>query len=434
MLLLNYLISMKNGAVSAVLGLQWGDEGKAKIVDVLARDAQAVVRFQGGANAGHTVVVDGKEFIFHVIPSGIMYPDTICVIGNGGVLDPEQLFNEIDELVAQGISINGRLVISDRVHIVFPYHKKLDELKERAAGKNAIGTTKRGIGPAYADKIDRRGIRASDLNTSNFRERLAGVLAEKNTLITKLYDDEPIDFEELYETYRAYGERMKPFIRDTGFLLSTMHKEGKNILFEGAQGTMLDIDHGTYPFVTSSTTIAPNIFSGSGFGIPTETPRVIGIVKAYTTRVGEGPFPTELTNDQGVWIQQHGHEYGATTGRPRRCGWLDIPQVAYATRLSGVTELIMTKLDVLSGLETIKIATTYDGYPLGTFPSTIENIETIAPTYEELPGWGADIAACRTFAELPPEAQAYVATVEKHLGLLFTYISVGPDRVQILER
>ena len=416
----------------AVLGTQWGDEGKAKVVDVLAERADVVVRFQGGANAGHTVKHDGRKFVFHLVPSGIMHETTACVIGNGAVVELRQLFAEIDELTAEGIDIADRLKVSLRAHVVMPYHITLDELRENCEGTTLkLGTTKRGIGPAYADKVARVGIRTCDLlDAERFAELLKRNVDEKNAVI-RLYGGEAAVFDDLLAEYRAYAERLRPMLDDTGHFIREAHAAGKTVLFEGAQGAMLDLDHGTYPFVTSSNTIAPNCYTGaSGFIRGFE--RVIGIAKAYTTRVGEGPFPTEQNGPVAEHLQKVGGEFGATTGRPRRCGWFDAVAVRYAIALSGISEIFLTKLDVLTGLDEIQVATEYDGVPTDSYPADAAHLTNDRVRYESFPGWSEDITECRHIEELPENARAYVRALEHYLGVRVSVISVGPERRQII--
>lgn len=419
-----------------VVGAQWGDEGKGKIVDMLTRYADCVVRFQGGNNAGHTLVVDGKKFIFHIIPSGILYEGKKCMIGNGVIIDPGVLIGEIDKLQEQGITVSPqRLMISERAHLIMPYHAGIDQAKEAslASGKK-IGTTGRGIGPCYMDKVGRIGIKAGDLLDDDlFQEKLQEAVAEKNFLLTEKYKSAPVAYDEIYRLFREYGEKLIPYFRDVSIELDDARKNEENILFEGAQGTQLDIDHGTYPFVTSSNTIAGNACNGSGFG-PAHIDAVIGIVKAYTTRVGAGPFPTELVDEIGNRLQEKGHEFGATTGRRRRCGWFDGVVANDATRLNGLTGLAITKLDVLSGLETIKFATSYDldGRTLRAMPANIRQAAAVTPVYESLEGWHEDIENVREFDELPRQAKEYVKRIEDFTGVPVSIVSVGPDREETL--
>jgi len=413
-----------------VVGTQWGDEGKGKVVDLLTEKALYVIRFQGGNNAGHTLVVNGKKYIFHLIPSGILHPNTICVIGNGVVVDPEVLLGEIAKLKQEGVPIGPeKLIISERAHLIMPYHKALDLAREAKAKGGKIGTTGRGIGPCYEDKVGRRGFRMIDLlNPKYFKEKLEVVLEEKNQLLRYL-SAEPISYEDIVEKYLSYGEALRPHIKDVSSILYQAKGEGKNLLFEGAQGTFLDIDFGTYPYVTSSNTLAGNACCGSGVG-PTEIDHVIGIVKAYTTRVGEGPFPTEQKNEIGEYLREKGGEFGSTTGRPRRCGWLDLVMVKTAVRLNGLSSIVITKLDVLSGLRKIKACVSYkiDGKELDYFPSTLDELSRVEAKYEEFEGWDEDLSQISRFEALPKNAQTYLQFVQSYLGVPIYLVSVGPDR------
>ncbi len=419
-----------------VVGTQWGDEGKGKIVDLLTRYADYVVRFQGGNNAGHTLVVDGKQFIFHIIPSGILYDDKMCMIGNGVIIDPGVLIAEMQKLEDQGLTVTpDRLMISERAHLIMPYHASLDKAKEASLSENKkIGTTGRGIGPCYIDKVGRVGIKAGDLlDDALFREKLKVEVEEKNFLLTKKFNAAPVDFDEIYRQFQSYGEKLTPFYGNVSVELDKARKNDQNILFEGAQGTQLDIDHGTYPFVTSSNTIAGNACNGTGFG-PAHIDSVVGIMKAYTTRVGAGPFPTELFDDTGIELQKKGHEFGATTGRQRRCGWLDGVVAQDATRLNGLTGLAITKLDVLSGQDTIKFATSYDldGKELSAMPSNIESAGKVVPVYESLEGWKEEIDHIRDYDDLPQQAKDYIKRLEDFIGVPTDIVSVGPDREETL--
>jgi adenylosuccinate synthase len=418
-----------------VLGAQWGDEGKAKVVDFLTDDADIVVRFQGGANAGHTVQVGDTQFIFHLIPSGIMHPDKTCVVGNGVVLDPEAAIAEIEDLAGKGISVDGRLFISQNVHVVMPYHKALDHAAEESQGSGKIGTTGRGIGPAYRDKVDRTcGIRMMDLlDADQLRERLAVVVAQKNEQLTKIYGHEPLDAEEITAAALGFGERLRPYVTDTSLLLNDAISAGKQILFEGAQGTLLDIDHGTYPFVTSSNTTAGGACTGSGIG-PTQINAVVGVTKAYTTRVGNGPFPTELTGEEGERIRALGKEYGATTGRPRRCGWFDGVIVRLATRINGLTSLALTRLDVLDTMEQLKVCVGYrcDGKVLEEFPGDPRVLARCEPIYEDMEGWCVPTTGVRRFDDLPAKAKAYVERLSELSRAPVSLISVGPERASTI--
>jgi len=417
-----------------VVGTQWGDEGKGKIVDVLTERADFVVRFQGGNNAGHTLVINQKKYILHLIPSGIFHPQTTCVIGNGVVVDPEVLIREIETLKKEGLEMTPqKLKVSERAHVIMPYHKALDLAREKKANVNKIGTTGRGIGPCYEDKVGRRGFRLIDLTRPDFfREKLKTYLEEKNFFLRYL-GAEPLNYEEICEKYLEYGSYLRPYLTDTATLLWEAKRENKKILFEGAQGTFLDIDYGTYPYVTSSNTLSGNACCGSGFG-PTAIDHVLGIVKAYTTRVGEGPFPTELKDDLGEFLREKGGEYGATTGRPRRCGWLDLVMVKRAVKLNGITGIALTKLDVLSGLDTLKICTGYQrgSEKLETFPSTLEELSQVVPIYEEFPGWKAELSQVTSFEELPPEAKTYLQRIEEYLEVPIEIVSTGPGRENCL--
>jgi len=422
-------------SVKIVVGSQWGDEAKAKIVDYLAVDADYVVRFQGGANAGHTVIVDGNEFIFHLIPAGIMYPDKICVIGNGVVLDPTALMDEIEELRKRGIDVEGRLFISQKAHLVMPYHKMLDRATEKHKGKNSIGTTGRGIGPAYRDKAARVGIRIVDLlNRDVFAAKLENNIREANEFLTKIYGYEPLDIDEIVDAYIEFDQKIDPYVTDISILLNDAVKAGRNILFEGAQGALLDIDHGTYPYVTSSNTIAGAACIGTGIG-PTCIDEVIGVMKAYTTRVGNGPFPTELEGDFAQTIREIGGEYGATTGRPRRCGWFDGIIAKYATRINGLSSLAITKLDVLDTLPEIKICIgyRYGDRILTNFPVDCNVLEAIEPVYETHPGWRESTKETRRFEDLPENARAYLSRISELVDTPITYVSVGSDREQTIQ-
>jgi len=421
-----------------VVGTQWGDEGKGKIVDLLTEYADYIVRFQGGNNAGHTLVVDGKQFVFHLIPSGILYQEKTCLIGNGVIINPEVLLKEMDELSERGLPITPQqLLISSNAHLIMPYHQSLDIAREASlsAGKK-IGTTGRGIGPCYIDKVGRVGLKIGELlDPSLFKEKLAAALEEKNFILTNQYNAEPIEAEAVAEQFFKYAEQLAPFIANTSLVLDKARKEGKHILFEGAQGTQLDIDHGTYPFVTSSNTIAGNACIGSGFG-PAHIDEVIGILKAYTTRVGEGPFPTELPEGDatGDALQQKGHEFGATTGRRRRCGWFDGVVANDAVRLNGLTGFAVTKLDVLSGLEKIKMATSYtDGDTCYDYmPENIHAAQRVQPVYEEVDGWQQEITGVRSYDELPSQAKDYLKRLEDFTGVAPAIVSVGPDRDETL--
>ena len=415
-----------------IVGTQWGDEGKGKIVDLLTRYADYIVRFQGGNNAGHTLVVEGKKFIFHLIPSGILYESKMCMIGNGVVIDPEVLLAEMQELAESGLPVTPeRLMISENAHLIMPYHKSLDLNQEAALkGSKKIGTTGRGIGPCYGDKILRKGIKIGDLLDEDlFRDKLRDNIEEKNFLLTKRLKGEPVSFEDIYSQFQILAEKLAPFLGNVSVELDQARKGGKHILFEGAQGTQLDIDHGTYPFVTSSNTVASNACTGSGFG-PVHIDAVIGILKAYTTRVGSGPFPSELFDETGEQLQQKGGEFGATTGRKRRCGWLDSVVANEAIRLNSITGLALTKLDVLSGQSTLKIATSYeaDGKKYTAMPSNIRLTEKVKPAYEEIPGWQEEIGSARNIDDLPQRARDYIKRIEDISETPVSIISVGPAR------
>lgn len=419
-----------------IVGTQWGDEGKGKIVDLLTRYADCIVRFQGGNNAGHTLVVEGKQFIFHIIPSGILYEKKRCMIGNGVIIDPGVLLEEIDELRERGLPVTPqRLVISENAHLIMEYHKNLDQAQEQALAEGKkIGTTGRGIGPCYVDKVGRVGVKIGDLlDEEALKDKVQAGIDEKNFLLTKKFGAEPLSYERVLEQLLAYGEKLVPFIGNVSVELDEARKAGKHILFEGAQGTQLDIDHGTYPFVTSSNTVAGNACNGTGFG-PTHIDSVVGILKAYTTRVGEGPFPSELFDKTGDELQKKGGEFGATTGRKRRCGWLDGVVASDAVRLNGLTDLAITKLDVLSGQPTIKMATSYelDGQTLHQMPSSIKKALKVTPVYEEIPGWQSEIDHIRDIKDLPVEARDYIKRIEDFTGVGASIVSVGPDREETL--
>jgi adenylosuccinate synthase len=424
-------------ANTVVVGTQWGDEGKAKVIDYLTNHADVVVRFQGGANAGHTVVVNGKKFIFHMVPSGIMTPSKVCVVGNGVVFDAEQFLKELDELRAVGITVENRLYVSDLAHLVLPYHKREDAAAESLKGQEKIGTTGRGIGPAYSDKAARIGLRVGDLTDWGlFTGKLRNAFARKEKLISAFYGaDFDLTIDSVLEQFRAIRENLLPFVTDTaGYLFDAMRKK-RRLLFEGAQGTFLDIDHGTYPFVTSSNTIAGAACTGSGIG-PACVNHVIGIVKAYTTRVGNGPFPTELSDAIGGRLRTVGGEFGATTGRPRRCGWFDSVMVRKAVQLNGITRFALTKIDVLNTLDEIKICTHYElsGKKIDQFPSSYALLEKARPVYDTVQGWKTGISACMKFSDLPSKTIAYIEHLRKHCySVPVLIVSTGPDRSQTIE-
>lgn len=416
-----------------VMGTQWGDEGKGKIVDYLAEKADVVVRYQGGSNAGHTVVVSGKEFKLRLLPSGILYKDKACVIANGVVIDPGVLLEEMDAMAAKGVSVEG-IRISNRAHVIMPYHKLIDELFEEARGANKIGTTKRGIGPCYMDKDDRIGIRMVDLlNEAEFCEKLKTNLEIKNKLLKAVYNHEGFDFETVKKEYLAYADRLRKHVVDTSALLNREIKAGKKVLFEGAQATMLDLDHGTYPYVTSSHPIAGGVSVGAGVG-PHKLDTVVGVVKAYTTRVGEGPFPTEQLNAYGDKIRDCGREFGTVTGRPRRCGWFDGCVVRYAGDLSGIDYMAITRLDILDTFDKIQMCVgyRYQGAPLDEMPASLKVLSEVEPVYETFDGWMTDISGVRSYEELPENARKYVERMSEVTGIKVGIISVGPGRNQTI--
>lgn len=417
-----------------VLGTQWGDEGKGKLIDILSRDVDIIVRFQGGNNAGHTVVVKDEEFIFHLIPSGILHKDKICVIGNGVVVDPAVLLEEISSLKKRGIKVSDNLKVSKACHLIMPYHKILDALRESHRSQK-IGTTKRGIGPCYVDKYMRCGIRAGDLlNKEIFRAKLADNLKEKNGIFKKVYKHEGFSFKEIYQEYLDYGRLMNEFLVDTSLFLDKAAREKKAILFEGAQGTFLDVDFGTYPFVTSSNTTLGGVFTGTGIGAKIN--RVIGVTKAYTTRVGEGPFPTQFDSSLMEKVRSRGKEYGATTGRPRRCGWLDALMMKLSVRINGLSELAVMKLDVLDNLAEIKICTGYKfkGKIFKEIPQDSEVFFKAKPVYETLKGWRVDTSSIKSYSDLPKQARAYIQFIERLSGIPVRFISVGSKREEIIYR
>lgn len=424
---------MKNN-VDLLVGAQWGDEGKGKVVDLLGADVDIFVRYQGGANAGHTVIADGEKVVFHLLPSGMLYPGKLCILGNGLVIDPEQFLKEIANL-SEKQQDRARLAISPRAHVVMPYHKILDQAQEKARGKGRrIGTTGRGIGPCYVDKYSRCGLRIEDLLDADvLRDRLTPLLEEKNQILTRLYGEKPLPFDEVYEPARQWGKTLAPYVDDVAALLRRAVDDGQHILLEGAQAALLDIDHGTYPYVTSSSTSAAGAFTGTGLS-PHDLNRVIAVTKAYTTRVGEGPLPTEDLTEAGETLRRNGGEFGATTGRPRRCGWLDLVGLKYSMALNGADTIALTKLDVLTGIGPIKVcvAYEYEGKRLDRFPVSTRVLEAVKPIYETLPGWSDDIARCRTIDSLPQAAQDYVRYIEKELNVPVGLIAVGADRDQAI--
>jgi len=421
----------------SVFGAQWGDEGKGKIIDLLARDADVVVRYQGGSNAGHTVIVGEEKYVLHLIPSGILHPGKVNVVANGVALDPLTFMEEVDGLRERDIPVEAsNLLLSTSAHVILDHHRQLDGLAEAWRGGGRIGTTGRGIGPCYADKASRTGLRVADLlEAGRCRDRLSAALLEKNALFTGVHDSEELKLEEQVEKYVAVGERLRPFVCDSGAYLREAHAQGKSLLFEGAQGAMLDIDHGTYPYVTSSNTGANGIPSGSGFPAK-KVDRLVGIAKAYCTRVGEGPFPSEDHGEAGERLGREGHEFGATTGRPRRCGWFDSVAVRYALDLNGADGWIMTKLDVLDSFEKICVGTSYkvDGEETMTWPVGCTDLGAIEVQYEELPGWQEDTSAVRRYEDLPATTRAYVEWVEERVGAPILMLSVGPERDQVIPR
>jgi len=418
-----------------IIGAQWGDEGKGKIIDYLAGKADVVVRAQGGNNAGHTVIVEDKKYAFHLLPSGVLYSDKLNIIGNGVVFDPEGFLKEIRILEEQGIDTSS-VKIDERVHVIFPYHKKIDALQEEARGEDQIGTTKKGIGPCYMDKIERSGIRLGEmLDQEEFKNRLFPQVERKNQIIEKIYGSEGFNPEEIYITYSKYADELRKYVTDTTILLHDALCDKKKVLFEGAQGTLLDIDLGTYPYVTSSHPTSGGFCIGAGVG-PRMLEEVIGVVKAYTTRVGRGPFPTEEDNETGDLIRKKGNEYGTTTGRPRRCGWFDGVMVRYTSRINGLTSISLMLLDVLSGFEKIKmcIGYEYNGEVLQNFPSSLKVLSQCKPIYKELEGWSEDITQVSSYDELPANTKKYIEAIEEYVGLPVSIVSVGPKRSQTIIR
>jgi adenylosuccinate synthase len=419
--------------VIAVIGAQWGDEGKGKIVDLLAEKAHMVVRFSGGSNAGHTVINPCGEFKMHLIPAGIFHREVTCIIGNGVVIDPAVFLEEVEALKSRDVSVD-RLFVSDRAHLIMPYHLQLDALEEESRGSGAIGTTRRGIGPAYMDKVGRLGIRTGDLlERDAFLERLRLVLDQKNRILTRVYQAQPLVLEEIYEKYCHYGELLAPFIRETDLMVAEALERKEKVLLEGAQGTLLDVDFGTYPYVTSTTTMTGGACSGLGLS-PLKLDGIAGVFKAYITRVGGGPMPTELLDETGELIREHAHERGATTGRPRRCGWFDAVVGSFSARINGFSSFILTRLDILSILPSIKICTAYrlEGKTLKSPPSSVAMLARCEPLYEELPGWQIDISDIRRFEDLPGEARTYVERLEELLNCSASIISVGERREQTI--
>jgi len=416
-----------------ISGAQWGDEGKGKIVDYLAQQADTVVRFQGGSNAGHTVTVGGEEYKLRLLPSGILYKGTTCVIGNGVVVDPQCLIEEIDNMQKRGVDTSG-IRLSNRAHVVMPWHKLIDELGENLRGENKIGTTKRGIGPCYIDKADRIGIRVCDLiDSEEFAAKVHNVIKVKNLILQKVYNHAPLDAEEIIREYEGYAKRLRPFVCDTIALLNAQVNAGKKILFEGAQATMLDIDYGTYPYVTSSHPISGGVGIGAGIA-PKKINTVVGVVKAYCTRVGEGPFPTEQLNEIGDKLREAGHEFGTVTGRPRRTGWLDACVVKYAGQLSGTDYMAVTRLDILDGFDEIKMCTAYkiDGEIIHEIPASLKVLAKVEPVYETFAGWKTDISKIRRYEDLPENARKYLERMAQVTGIALGIVSVGPNRDQTI--
>jgi len=418
-----------------IIGAQWGDEGKGKATDLLADRIDYVVKFNGGNNAGHTVVIGDQKYALHLLPSGILTDGVVPVIGNGVVVDIEVLFDELTALASRGVDVS-KLVVSANAHVITQYHRTLDKVTERFLGKRQIGTTGRGIGPAYADKINRVGIRIQDIFDENIlRQKVEGALHQKNHLLVKIYNRRAIAVDEVVEDLLSYADRLRPMVADTGLLLNQALEAGKTVVFEGGQATMLDVDHGTYPFVTSSNSTSGGAATGSGVA-PNRIDRVIGIAKAYVTRVGAGPFPTELHDEWGEWLRTRGFEFGTTTGRPRRTGWYDAPIARYSARINGVTDYVLTKLDILTGLETIPVCVAYDvgGVRFDEVPVNQTDFHHAVPIYEEFPGWSEDISGARTFDDLPKNAQDYVLALEAMSGARISAIGVGPQRDAIVVR
>ena len=416
-----------------VVGTQWGDEGKGKVTDMLASTADVVVRFGGGNNAGHTVIVNDEKFELHIIPSGILYPEKTCVIGNGVVIDPVVLVEEMEGLAKRGISLDN-LYISETAHVIMPYHRLLDGLEEKRKGQDKIGTTGKGIGPTYTDKVARKGIRVIDLlDEDRFRKKLEKSLEFKNILLEEVYNEEPFSVKEIIEEYKPSIEKIRSHVTNTSLLLDNKIKENKKIFFEGAQGTLLDIDYGTYPYVTSSNPTAGGVCTGAGVG-PVKIDDVIGVAKGYITRVGEGPFPTELKGEIGEKLREKGNEFGVTTGRPRRCGWLDIPVLKHAVRVNGLTEIVLTKIDILSGFDEIKVCTAYKNGDeiLEEFPADFEILENYEPVYESFEGWEKDISKVREYKNLPENAKKYIEKIEEMVDTQISIIGVGPGREEAI--
>lgn len=422
--------------VTAIVGAQWGDEGKGKIVDMLSERMDIIARYQGGANAGHTVVVGSEQYILHLIPSGVLRQGKVCVIGSGVVLDPEAFLGEVEELESRGFKVKGSLFVSGRAHLIMPYHKRIDAASENRSKKGKIGTTGRGIGPAYSDKAARIGLRVADLfRPDYFKSRMERAVEQKNILFDRLYKEKKVDLDEIFEQYIGYAEKLKDFTADTGYILRKALAEDKNVLAEGAQGTMLDIDHGTYPYVTSSQSISGGVCMGLGIP-PQAITEVIGIMKAYTTRVGEGPFPTELNDSTGKKLRDDGGEYGATTGRPRRCGWLDTVVGRYAVDVNGISSLALTKLDVLDDFDEIKICVSYrlDGETVTEMPEETVSLDKVEPVYETLPGWKTSTNDVDNFESLPDAAKRYIARIEELVNAPVSIVSTGVSRAATILR
>ncbi|MDB5036229.1 MAG: adenylosuccinate synthase [Chlorobi bacterium] len=420
-------------SVRVIVGAQWGDEGKGKVVDLLAQQSDIVARYQGGANAGHTLVVGNRKYVLHLIPSGILHDGVVCVIGNGVVIDPAALMEEIALLESFGISIEGRLKISHKAHLIMPYHKLIDTLQE---SDQKIGTTGRGIGPAYIDKYNRTGIRIVDLlDRVQLEEKLRSGIAQKNEWFRKVYDAPELDVEKTVAEYLEFDQKIDPYVTDTAEYLNDAWRSGKTLLLEGAQGALLDIDHGTYPFVTSSSPTSGGACTGLGLP-PTAITGVVGIVKAYCTRVGNGPFPTELLDEVGERLRKEGDEFGATTGRPRRCGWLDLFALKYSVMINGIDEIVLTKLDVLNGFDELKVCTGYmlDGRPVKHFPSDCTSLDRVEPIYESHRGWGESLEKCSRYEDLPAATRSYVEAIERFVGARVSYIGIGPGREEVIVR
>ena len=425
-------------AVSIVVGTHWGDEGKGKIVDYLGENAQVVARAQGGNNAGHTVIVEGEKYVFHLLPSGVLHPGKVGILGDGMVVDPSSLLGEIDFLRQKGKDVSERLFLSSKAHLVLPYHRILDGIYENIRGGRKLGTTGKGIGPAYEDKVSRWGIRVGDLEDEKlFAQKLRVALDYKNLLLERAFNQPPLPYDKILEDYLGYASLLRPYIADTSKMIYQFYREGKNILIEGAQGTMLDLDHGTYPFVTSSYPVAAGSLLGVGLGLGSiSNLEVLGVCKAYTTRVGEGPFPTELREEMGNYLRDKGGEYGATTGRPRRCGWLDGVILRYAARINGITSLALTKLDVLGGIDSLKVCRAYlvEGEEVDDFPVSSHLWDKCEPVYEEMEGWEEDISSVSSYYDLPSSAQRFVEFIEDFMQIPIAIVSVGKERRNTLVR